>query len=691
MSLTAIRRGPRPAVLALVAAALSACDNAATVDPAGHQVLEVVAFAGGIPIGTFGQPNSEFGDRYNGAQRNILPADLLASLAAIQARGGRVMLSIAGGPNQYKDADGHFSFSLWQSRVNRYQNIDFSAYIDDGTVMGHYMVDEPNDPTNWNGVPIPGQTVEAMAEYSKQLWPNLPTVVRVDAAYLAKAGITYRYLDAAWAQYVARKGAVADFLQTNVADAQSLGLELVVGLNILAGGPSGAPLTAQQVRDWGTVLLSSSYPCAFLSWKYDATYLSSTEMGAAMDELRTLAQGRPAKSCRSSGGSPPPPPPDPDPTPLATSTTIEADTPDPSTPGEAITVRVAVAAAGSTPTGSVTVTAGGADERCTATLSGGEGACALALADPGDRTITAAYAGTQEFGASSDTEPHTVEGVAAPAEVVITWSEPEDITYGTPLGGGQLNATAASGGTAVPGTITYQPSAGTVLNAGEDQELQATFTPSDPRTYQSATASVRIDVQRATPTLAWTVPASTPVGPLGSTLLNASASGIGGAAVAGTFTYSPAAGQFLDAAPTRSLAVTFQPSSSNYINATRTVSLAVLYPWNGFFEPVNNPQVLNRAKAGTAIPVRFSLGGNHPAPVLASGSPEITSVSCPKWTSDDIEQTVSASTSSLQYESATGQYVYTWKTQTNWNGGCRRFRLVLKDGTFREAIFRLVR
>jgi hypothetical protein len=101
--------------------------------------------------------------------------------------------------------------------------------------------------------------------------------------------------------------------------------------------------------------------------------------------------------------------------------------------------------------------------------------------------------------------------------------------------------------------------------------------------------------------------------------------------------------------------------------------------------------VLNSAKAGTAIPVRFSLGGNQPAPVLATGSPEITAVTCPKWTNDAIEETVSASTSSLQYESSTGRYVYTWKTETSWTNRCRRFRLVLKDGTSREAIFRFIK
>ena len=139
------------------------------------------------------------------------------------------------------------------------------------------------------------------------------------------------------------------------------------------------------------------------------------------------------------------------------------------------------------------------------------------------------------------------------------------------------------------------------------------------------------------------------------------------------------------------LTVSFQPSSANYTAAARSVSLAVLYPWTGFFEPTNNPSVLNRAKAGSAIPVRFSLGGNRPAPVVATGSPEVAAVSCPNWATDVIEQTVSASSSSLRYDTATGQYVYTWKTQSSWAGGCRRLRLVLKDGTRREAVFRFVR
>ena len=49
----------------------------------------------------------------------------------------------------------------------------------------------------------------------------------------------------------------------------------------------------------------------------------------------------------------------------------------------------------------------------------------------------------------------------AQATPTITWSNPANITYGTALSGTQLDATGS-----VPGTFTYNPVAGTVLDAG---------------------------------------------------------------------------------------------------------------------------------------------------------------------------------------------------------------------------------
>ena len=302
---------------------LAAC-NGDSLAPSSPNSIEnptpafASSFAGGIPFGTFAQPNEEFGSRYNGAMRIIGPQMLLSDLAAIKARGGRVVVNLAGGQRTFRDADGHFSFALWKQRVDRFRGIDFSSYVDDGTVIAHYLVDEPNDPANWSGVPISGATLDQMAQYSKQLWPKMATVVRAYPDYLAKWSGTYQYLDAAWAQYVYRKGPADEFIARSVSDAKSKGLGLVVGLNILRGGPDGAAMTASQVQAWGSALLSSSYPCAFISWEYDSRYLGAGAVQDAMDALRAKAQNRSTAGCRSGSTTTAPPPstsPDPAPSP----------------------------------------------------------------------------------------------------------------------------------------------------------------------------------------------------------------------------------------------------------------------------------------------------------------------------------------------------------------------------------------
>jgi hypothetical protein len=181
----------------------------------------------------------------------------------------------------------------WKARVDRYKGVNISSYINDGTIIGHLLIDEPNDPANWNGRPVTPATLEEMAKFSKSLWPNLPTLVRVAPGYLAT---NHRYLDGAWAQYLWRRGDVKKYIAQSVSDAQKRGLSLVVGLNVIHGGnPQGTKMTASEVETYGSALLSTSYPCAFLSWKYDAGYMSS--VGNALDKLRAQARNRPAKSC----------------------------------------------------------------------------------------------------------------------------------------------------------------------------------------------------------------------------------------------------------------------------------------------------------------------------------------------------------------------------------------------------------
>jgi hypothetical protein len=293
--------------LLALALAVGACDSADPTGPVATAIPAAVdhgpsfasAFRGGIPFGTFHLPTSAFEGEYNGALRNIGQGDLLSQLAQIKARGGKVVLNLVGSEARYKNAASEFSMAMWKASMDRFKNTDFKSYIADGTVVAAFLMDEPHNKTRWNGKVVSYSTIEEMARYSKARYPGLATTIRAYPTWLAGYGGTYRYLDAAWVQYVYRFGNVADFMRLNISKAQKKGLGLIVGLNILYGGPNRRRMTATQVKLWGSALLSSSYPCAFLSWQYNSTYLSSSSIKDAMRYLRSKAQGRSSRSCRS--------------------------------------------------------------------------------------------------------------------------------------------------------------------------------------------------------------------------------------------------------------------------------------------------------------------------------------------------------------------------------------------------------
>jgi len=250
----------------------------------------------GIPLGLFHMPGEDFDSVYNGAMQAAGPSYVLRNLEAIKARGGRVILSMTGGQTYVKDGNGHFSLAKWKARIDRLRGVNLSSYIEDGTILGHYLLDEPYDAHNFGGQAVGGALVEEMAKYSKSIWPNLPTIVRAEP-YLVQWSGTYQYLDAAWAQYLHRKGDVKQYIAENVRIAQSMGLALVVGLNLHHGGVGNRPMTGNQILDWGSTLLSGSDPCAFISWKYNAKYLAQSDVQAAMLSLSDMAGNRPSRAC----------------------------------------------------------------------------------------------------------------------------------------------------------------------------------------------------------------------------------------------------------------------------------------------------------------------------------------------------------------------------------------------------------
>ena len=115
----------------------------------------------------------------------------------------------------------------------------------------------------------------------------------------------------------------------------------------------------------------------------------------------------------------------------------------------------------------------------------------------GSYTVLASFPGSNDYATASNLTDFAI----TKATPQISWTAPASIVYGTPLGTDQLDASAS-----VPGSPSYDPPAGTFLDAGSGQTLSVIFTPSDSVDYSTVTTTTTISVTKATPTLHLTDP-----------------------------------------------------------------------------------------------------------------------------------------------------------------------------------------
>ncbi len=182
----------------------------------------------------------------------------------------------------------------------------------------------------------------------------------------------------------------------------------------------------------------------------------------------------------------------------------------PSALGQSVTFTATLSAVSpgtGNPTGNVGFYDGASAATCSAlgsstllgaqAASGGSASLSTSALSVGSHTILACYAGDSNFNGNSGA---SVSQTVTKATPTVNWSNPAAITYGTALGSTQLNATATyqNGGTpvTVPGTFTYTPAAGTVLNAGNSQTLSVHFAPTDTASFNTPVdKTVSINVQ----------------------------------------------------------------------------------------------------------------------------------------------------------------------------------------------------
>jgi hypothetical protein len=197
------------------------------------------------------------------------------------------------------------------------------------------------------------------------------------------------------------------------------------------------------------------------------------------------------------------------------------------------------------------------------------GSAVAAPINAGEYSVTATITDANYEGTASATM------TIAKATPIVAWGSPAAITYGTPLGSGQLNATAST-----VGTFVYTPGSGTLLSGGT-HTLSVTFAPTDAGNFASASATTTIGIGKRTPTIGWTPADVTVPSALGAAQLNAVAYAADGTTpVSGTYAYTSngiavTTGTVLPPGINTPLTVVFTPTgaaANNFTSATRTIT-----------------------------------------------------------------------------------------------------------------------
>lgn len=143
---------------------------------------------------------------------------------------------------------------------------------------------------------------------------------------------------------------------------------------------------------------------------------------------------------------------------------------------------------------------------------------------------------------------------------------------------------------------------------------------------------------------------------------------------------------------------TLTVSATDNVGHTTTAQCSYLVTssgcFRGFFPPIANPETgrMNGVKAGSAVPVKFSLCGDKGLDIFAPRSPSSRPIACDSQAPVGQDTpTVTAGNSSLTYSPGEDRYNYVWKTDKAWAGQCRELDLHLRDGTNHTAIFKMLR
>jgi hypothetical protein len=136
---------------------------------------------------------------------------------------------------------------------------------------------------------------------------------------------------------------------------------------------------------------------------------------------------------------------------------------------------------------------------------------------------------------------------------------------------------------------------------------------------------------------------------------------------------------------------TFKVTATDTFGRTTTAtSTYFLVPGITFLPPaLGDPilPVLNIVKAGSTVPVRFSLLSNRGLDIFDPGYPRSQQVACPTNIAQHAIDPQTTATG-LSYDARTTVYTYGFKTDPSWVGTCRVFSVKFRSGSVRTIRFK---
>jgi hypothetical protein len=330
--------------------------------------------------------------------------------------------------------------------------------------------------------------------------------------------------------------------------------------------------------------------------------------------------------------------------------------------------------------------------------------------DPDGDGLT--YAWTGAFGTTSGVNPSvnlplgpndvslvvndgTVDSPSVTVRITVRDTTPPTVSVSqSPLASGNgwnnTNVEVTFQGSDVNGVsdpVTCNLSPQLIASEGANQPVNASCTDA---ANNSTPGSTQVSIDKTLPVASVSCPATVQIGANAQALVSVSD------ALSGVAGQSHADGNHpLDTASlgTKSFQVTASDNAGN--QGSGSCSYEVLdasYVFIGFLAPVDNLPLINAAKAGQGLAMKWRIGdgqGGYRSDLGAVVSTRYALVSCPDEaeTVGEMMEADDSGKSGLHFDEADQQFVYVWKTSKSMGGKCANFVLTLDDDSVHEASF----